>query len=47
MTQAHGGGSVGYIGMFPTAELAARAYDAAARRAYGQFAQVNFPEIAA
>ena len=36
-----------YIGRFTTAEAAARARDAAARTAYGEFAVLNFPEEAA
>jgi len=33
------------IGSFPTAEDAARAYDDCARRHFGEFACLNFPEI--
>ena len=32
------------IGKFPTAVEAAHAYDAAAKKVYGQFAYLNFPE---
>lgn len=32
-----------YVGSFPDAESAARAYDDAARARYGEFARVNFP----
>jgi hypothetical protein len=32
-----------YLGKFPSAEAAARAYDIAAAHAFGEFAQLNFP----
>lgn len=33
-----------YLGSFSTPELAAKAYDDAARELHGQFARVNFPQ---
>jgi hypothetical protein len=33
-----------HIGLYDTAEAAARAYDKAARMLFGEFARVNFPE---
>lgn len=33
-----------YLGIFPTAEAAARAYDEAAVVAFGEFARLNFPK---
>jgi hypothetical protein len=36
-----------YIGRFPTEGAAARAYDAAAREVFGEFAYLNFPEAGA
>lgn len=36
-------GKTRFLGMFPTAISAAKAYDAAAIEAFGEFANVNFP----
>ncbi len=36
-------GQIQYLGNFKTAEAAARAYDDAARLAFGEFAALNFP----
>lgn len=36
-------GTIHYIGSFPTAELAARAFDQMAVRLHGEFAVTNFP----
>jgi hypothetical protein len=38
------GGTLHYLGVFPNAEAAARAYDKAAREHHGPFARLNFPD---
>ena len=38
------GGKADYIGAYPTAEEAARAYDKEAKKRFGKFARFNFPE---
>lgn len=43
MAQIRAGGEKHYLGYFPTAEAAARAYDAKAREVHGDFAHLNFP----
>ena len=41
------GAKMRYIGSFASAEDAARAYDRVAAEIYGEFATLNFPEVAA
>lgn len=36
-----------HLGYHDTAEAAARAYDLAARKLFGEFAHINFPEVSA
>lgn len=36
-------GQTVYLGSYETAEIAARAYDEAAKRLFGEFARLNFP----
>lgn len=38
------GGKKIWIGYFPTAEAAAKAYDKAAKKIHGKYARLNFPE---
>ena len=40
-----GNGGHVYLGTYETAEEAAQAYDKAAKAMYGDFAQLNFPEV--
>ena len=43
VAQIRGEGKTLHIGCFPTAVLAAKAYNQAARKQYGEFAVLNFP----